>query len=94
LEHGVVLHRLHGADKGYTLKANGFFARDGSVSGTATDIRGDALKFTMPNGSTFEVLRCTAPVAWAFVYPHGKASFGYTIPKWLPNGRAGLISPP
>jgi ATP-binding cassette, subfamily B, multidrug efflux pump len=50
------LHRLHGADKGYTLKANGFFARDGSVSGTATDIRGDALKFTMPNGSTFEVL--------------------------------------
>ena len=79
-----------GADQGYTLTGHGFIARDGSVSETATDIRGNTLKFTMPEGSAFEVLRYTAPVAWAFVYPHGNASFGYTIPKWLPNGLAGL----
>ena len=57
---------------------------------TATDIRGNTLKFTMDKGSAFEVLRYTAPVAWASVYRHGNATFGYTIPKWLPKGLAGL----
>jgi hypothetical protein len=79
-----------GTDKGYTLKAHGFIARDGSVSGTATDIRGNRLTFTMDKGSAFEVLRYTAPVAWASVYRHGNATFGYTIPKWLPKDLAGL----
>lgn len=79
-----------GTDKGYTLKGHGFIARDGSVSGTATDIRGNTLKFTMDKGSAFEVLRYTASVAWASVYRHGNATFGYTIPRWLPKGLAGL----
>ena len=79
-----------GADQGYSLTGHGLIARDGSVSGTATDIRGNTLTFTMEKGSAFEVLRYTAPVAWAVVYRHGNASFGYTIPKWLPKGLAGL----
>ena len=79
-----------GTDKGYSLKGHGLIARDGSVSGTATDNRGNTLTFTMDKGSAFEVLRYTAPVAWAFVNRHGNASFGYTIPKWLPKGLAGL----
>ena len=36
-----------GTDKGYTLKGHGLIARDGSVSGTATDNRGNTLTFTM-----------------------------------------------
>lgn len=76
-----------GADKGYNLSGFGWIRHDGSVFGTARDSNGKVLPFTMPRGSAFQVLRFTSPVAWASVFGHGYANFGYTVPWWLP--RAG-----
>lgn len=76
------------ADTGYTLTVTGAtIARDGSVSGTATDSNKLTLPFTMPAGSAFQVLRFTAPVTWASIGRHD-ATFGYTVP-WMHVRLAG-----
>jgi hypothetical protein len=76
------------ADPGYSLTATGVIARDGSVSGTATDSNKLTLPFTMPAGSAFQVLRFQAPVTWATIGRHD-ATFGYTVPR-MPVRLAGL----
>ena len=76
------------ADPGYKLTATGVIARDGSVSGTATDSNGLTLPFTMPAGSAFQVLRFQAPVSWATIGRHN-ATFGFTVPR-MPVRLAGL----
>jgi hypothetical protein len=77
-----------GTNKGYSLTATGVIARDGSVSGTATDSNKLTLPFTMPAGSAFQVLRYQAPVAWATIGRHD-ATFGFTVPR-MPVRLAGL----
>ena len=76
------------ADPGYSLTATGVIARDGSVSGTATDSNKLTMPFTMPGGSAFQVLRFQAPVTWAWIGRHD-AIFGFTVPK-MPVRLAGL----
>jgi len=73
----------------YSLTATGVIARDGSVSGTATDSNNVTLPFTMPAGSAFQVLRFQAPVTWAAFGRHHDATFGFTVP-WMPVRVAGL----
>lgn len=77
------------ANPGYRVSGLGTIAKDGSVSGTATDSNKLTLAFTMPAVSAFEVLRYTAPVKWAAVWGHN-ASFVFKIPKTAPAGLAGL----
>jgi hypothetical protein len=72
----------------YSLTATGVIARDGSVSGTATDSNSLTLPFTMPAGSAFQVLRFQAPVTWATIGRHD-ATFGFTVPR-MPVRLAGL----
>jgi hypothetical protein len=77
------------ADPGYILTATGAIAaKDGSVSGTATDNRGNTLKFTMPAGSAFQVLRFQAAVNWVAIGRYD-ATFGFTVPR-MPVRLAGL----
>jgi hypothetical protein len=73
----------------YSLTATGVIARDGSVSGTATDSNSVTLPFTMPAGSAFQVLRFQAPVSWAAFGRHHDATFGFTVPR-IPVRLAGL----
>jgi len=77
-----------GTNKGYTLAATGQIKHDGSVVGTATASDGQALAFTMPARSAFQVLRFQAPVTWATIGRHD-ATFGFTVPR-MPVRLAGL----
>ncbi len=78
-----------GTNKGYTVSGNGVIARDGSVSGTASDSSGNTLSFAMPKHSAFQVLRYVAPVKWAVIKRHD-ATFFYTVPRGTPWRLAGL----
>ncbi len=78
-----------GADLGYWVSGTGKIAPNGSVSSTqVADRNGNALTFTMPAGSAFQVLRYTAPVTWAVIGGHD-ARFGYVIPRGAPWWLAG-----
>ena len=78
------------ANPGYQVTGKGVIsAKDGSVSGTATDSAGNTLPFTMPASSAFQVLKFTAPVTWAAISGHN-ASFVYKIPRGTPAALKGL----
>ena len=65
---------------GYTIKASGTIAADGSANGSATSSTGQALTWAEGPGAWTSVLHYVAPIASARVKTGHDATFQFTIP--------------